>query len=230
MPRLGVIIPSSNTTVETEFASALQGSKITLHTTRIPLKDVTVSALSAMDKETETAAELLKDADVDTVAFACTSGSLIKGIGHDAAIAEKIGKIVDCPVVVTSRAVIQALNYVKAHCIGLATPYLEEVNKKEEEFVTSSGFEVANLKSYNLKHNLEIGRLTPNEVTVLAISANSNWADTIFLSCTNMGTFEVLPPLEKKLQKTVISSNSATLWACLNALKSQYKPKLGKLF
>src|SRR3989304_6720760 len=100
MQRLGVILPSSNTTVESEFAQVLYGSGISLHVSRIPLAEVTVKALAAMEKETQAAARLLKDADVDAVAFACTSGSFIKGLGHDKVIAEEIGEIVQCPVVV----------------------------------------------------------------------------------------------------------------------------------
>jgi maleate isomerase len=230
MKRIGVIVPSSNTTVETEFTNSLRGSRISLHTARIPLQDVTVEALSAMEKETEAAATLLKDANVNAVVFACTSGSLIKGLGHDTAIAEKIHKIVGRPVVVTATAVVQALNEIGAHNVSLATPYVEEINKKEAKFLEENGFEVVNMKAFNLKRNLDIGQLTPNDTTVLARSANSTFADALFISCTNLTTFGVLSNIEKELQKPVISSNSATLWASLNALKSSFRPQLGRLF
>jgi maleate isomerase len=59
MKRIGVIVPSSNTTVETEFTNSLRGSRISLHTARIPLQDVTVEALSAMEKETAAVPTLL---------------------------------------------------------------------------------------------------------------------------------------------------------------------------
>ena len=230
MQRLGVIVPSSNTTVETEFYAALHGSQITIHNARIPLCDVTVKGLWAMEKETEAAAELLKDADVDAVVFACTSGSLVKGVGQDAALAQRIGKVVGRPVVVTSRAVVEALTEVGAHRIAVATPYVDEVNKKETEFLEKSGFEVVNLRAFNLKSNLEIGRLTANDAAILARSANSTFADALFISCTNLATFEVLPLLEQEMQKPVISSNSATLWAALKALNCDLKPRLGRLF
>ena len=230
MQRLGVILPSSNTTVETEFSSALQGSQISLHAARIPLREVTVKELSTMEKETQAAARLLKDADVNAVAFACTSGSFIKGLGHDKVIAEEIGKIVQCPVVVTSGAVVKALNELGLHRISLVTPYVDEVNKKEADFLEKSGFQVQNIRSFNLKSNLEIGKLAANDATVLARSANSDFSDALFISCTNLSTFDVLPSLEDELQKPVVSSNSATLWASLNALNSSFKPRLGRLF
>ena len=229
MQRLGVIVPSSNTTVETEFSASLYGSQISLHIARIPLREVTLKALSAIEKQTEETARLLKDADVDAIVFACTSGSLVKGVGQEVAITEKIRKVAACPVVIASHAIVEALNEVNAHRIGLATPYVDEVNKKEMEFLEKSGFEVVNLRSFRLKNNLDIGRLTANDAAVLARSVNSDFADAVFISCTNLTTFEVLTALEEELQKPVISSNSATLWASLRALNSNFRPRLGRL-
>jgi maleate isomerase len=73
MQRLGIILPSSNTTVEREFSSVLEGADFSVHYTRVHLNDVTIDGLERMEAELEDAARLLKDADVDTVAFACTS-------------------------------------------------------------------------------------------------------------------------------------------------------------
>ncbi|MCW4019072.1 MAG: hypothetical protein NWF00_10415 [Candidatus Bathyarchaeota archaeon] len=62
-----------------------------------PLRNVTVKGLSAMEKQTENAAQLLKDAAVEAVTFACTSDSLIKGVGHDATIAKKSLRLPSAP-------------------------------------------------------------------------------------------------------------------------------------
>ena len=51
MQRLGVIVPSSNTTVEKEFSAVLQGSDISLHAARIPLRGVTEEELAVMEGE-----------------------------------------------------------------------------------------------------------------------------------------------------------------------------------
>jgi maleate isomerase len=230
MHRLGVIIPSSNTTIEQEFSATPYGSSISLHIARIPLSNVTVEGLSAMEEETEAAARLLKDADVDAIAYACTSGSLIKGVGQDAALAKKIFRVVNCPVVVTSTAVVNALKKLGAHKIALATPYIEEINKKEVDFLFQSGFEVVNTQALCIKENLKIGRLTADDAVALATRADSCLADAVFISCTNFATFNAISKLETKLKKPVISSNSATLWAALNALHLKGPMQLGKLF
>ncbi|MCY4108296.1 MAG: hypothetical protein OXG11_04610, partial [Chloroflexi bacterium] len=41
----------------------------------------------------------------------------------------------------------------------------------------------------------------------------------LFLSCTNLKTFEILEDLERKVGIPVVSSNSASLWAALRALE-----------
>ncbi len=230
MKRLGVIIPSSNTTVEKEFSKALHGSEVSLHFARIPLRDVTVKALEDMEKETVAAAKLLNDADVDLIAFACTSGSLVKGLGYDGLIAKKIVEAAGCPAVTTSSAVVEALKMLKAHKISLATPYIEEVTDREIGFLQKSGFEIVNHQSLGIKENLKIGKLTPNEAAALAMKADSSLAEAIFISCTNFRTFEALLVLEGQLAKPVISSNSATLWATLKALDAKIALNLGKLF
>lgn len=230
MQRLGVIIPSSNTTVESEFSTILHGTDISLHIARIHLSDVTVKDLEDMEKETQAAAKLLKDADVNLVAFACTSGSLVKGLGYDGLIAKKISKAAGCPAVTTSGAVVEALKILKVHKLSLATPYIAEVTDKEIDFLQKSGFEIVNTQSLNIKENLKIGKLTPNDAATLAKNADSNLADAVFISCTNFRTFEALPVIEMQLKKPVISSNSATLWAALKALESKISIKLGKLF
>jgi maleate cis-trans isomerase len=56
-------------------------------------------------------------------------------------------------------------------------------------------------------------------------------ADGYFLSCTNTRMIEAIDPLEQDLDKPVISSNQATLWACLKKLGTSCANKtLGRLF
>ena len=81
--RLGVVVPSSNTTVEPEFA-VWTPAATSIHAARMGLVDVTVEALDAMAADAVAAAERLAHAEVDAVAYACTTGSLLHGHGFDA--------------------------------------------------------------------------------------------------------------------------------------------------
>jgi len=229
MHRLGVIIPSSNTTVEAEFTKALVDSDVTCHFARVPLRDVTLHDLECMVSELDGAAGLLRDASVDVVAFACTSGSLIKGRGYDANLAKRIRDAAGCHALTTSGAVIDALHALGAKKICLATPYIDEVTDREVDFLEQNGFRVLKRVSLGLKENLKIGQLTPTVAGALAESAFSPDADAVFVSCTNFRTFEAITALEQKLCKPFISSNSATLWASLRVFGSKCPVELGQL-
>ncbi len=230
MYRLGVIIPSSNTTVEIEFSKALQYMDVSCHFSRLPLRDVTIQGLECMAQMLEGATELLKDARVDLVAFACTSGSLVRGKGYDEKLAKRISKASGCPALTTSGAVIDALHFLGAHKICVGTPYLDEVTKREIDFLGQNGFSVLKSRSLGIKENHKIGQLTSTNAETLAEETFSADADAVFVSCTNFRTFEAIPKLERRLGKPVISSNSATLWASLRALTVEQPMALGRLF
>jgi maleate isomerase len=230
MQRLGVILPSSNTTVEYEFSRALQGADVSVHYARVPLQDVTVQGLEGMECELDNAAQLLADAGVEVVAFACTSGSLVKGLGYDSKLAKRISEVAHCPTLTTSGAVLDALRALNARKVCLGTPYLSEVAAKEVCFLEGNGFEVLKEQSLGIKENLKIGRLTPTDAEKLAKTVFTKDTDAVFISCTNFRTFETLSKLESELGVPVISSNSATLWAGLNQLRVRSIISLGQLF
>ena len=94
MSRVGIVVPSSNTTAEPEFCAALPDD-CTLHAARMPLEDVTAEDLDAMADGAERAASLLSHASVDGIAYACTTGSLIHGPGFDADLESRLSDITE---------------------------------------------------------------------------------------------------------------------------------------
>jgi maleate isomerase len=217
--RIGIIIPSSNTTVEDEFSPVLLKAGISVHYDRIPLENVTVEDLASMEKNTKNAAALLKTAEVKLVAYACTTGSLFKGLGHDIELGKLISKEANSEAVVTSGGVVDALQSIKAKNIKVITPYIKDLNELESKFLEENGFNIMDIKGMNKVKNLDIGKTTSDELIDFIDGINMNDTDCLFLSCTNLPTFSVINLLEDKLKKPVISSNSATLWSILKVLK-----------
>jgi maleate isomerase len=85
----------------------------------------------------------------------------------------------------------------------------------EKKFLSSSGFRVVGLKGLGLKDNLKIGGLTSEAAYRLIMELDYHTADGIFLSCTNLATAGIIDKLERITRKSVISSNTATMWAML---------------
>lgn len=222
MTKLGLIIPSSNTTMEPEFYEMLPEG-FTVHTARLRLKKVTVGELAKMEKKIEEETVKLADAAVDVIGFGCTSGSLFKGIGHDRMIEEKIERISGKPAVATAGAVVNALKALEIKKVAVATPYIAEINELEEEFLEANNLRVVDLKGLELSDNIKIGRIDSQTAFKLVMSLKHETADGIFISCTNFPTVKIIQKIENELGKPVISSNTATLWAMLKKCKISVK-------
>jgi len=228
--RIGLIVPSSNTTMEMELHSALPEG-VSLHTARMPLKNVTEEELLAMSGLAVEGARLLKDANVDLILYGCTSGSFIGGGEFDRELAEKIENEVKLPVITTSTAIVEALKILDSQRILVLTPYTDEINQREKEFLEANEFEVIDIRGLGVVDNTRIGKLEPYEAYRMAKALFTDEADAVFISCTNLRTFEIIEPLEEDLGVPVVTSNQASLWLALRELDVGEKiPWLGRLF
>jgi len=228
--RFGLIIPSSNTTMEVEFWKMALGFA-SVHAARMRLQKITVDDLEEMEGQMLEAAVSLADAGVDIIGYGCTSGSLFKGKDQDREIERKITEKTGIPAVATARAVVEALNELQIASVCVATPYIEEINNLEKSFLEQNGIEVLRIQGLNIVQNTDVGKKDPSVVFELAKEVYVPETQGIFLSCTNFRTLEVIEKLEKELGVPIISSNTATFWAVMK--KMGIKRRLdgyGKLF
>src|SRR5688572_9284777 len=86
--RIGQIVPSSNTTMETEIPAILRGresvetERFTFHSSRMRMKKVTKEELAAMDADSDRCAAELADARVDVLGYACLVAIMSMGKGY----------------------------------------------------------------------------------------------------------------------------------------------------
>jgi len=212
--RFGLIVPSSNTTMEAEFCRMALGWA-TVHTARMRLQKIIIDELEEMEKQVLEAAVRLADADVDVIGYGCTSGSLFKGKNHSNEIERSITDKTGIPAVAAAKAVIEALNGLKVGSVCVATPYTEEINKLEKKFLEQNGIDVLRIKGLNIVCNTEVGSKNPEQIYGLTKEVYLPEAQGIFISCTNFRTIEMIENLEKELGVPVISSNTATFWAMM---------------
>ncbi len=215
--------------MEQEFRAILPRD-ISVHVGRIRLRQIVVPELLRMEKHIREEALKLTDADVDVIGFGCTSGSLAKGLGYDKKISNAIEKTAKRPAVTTAGAVVEALRLLRLSRISVATPYTEEINTLEREYLKESGFLIEKMFGLGYKDNLRIGRLKSQIVFDLVRNVNSARSEGVFASCTNMPTIGIIARLERMLGKPVFSSNTATLWAMLEEIGYTLKTtKYGRL-
>jgi maleate isomerase len=226
--KLGLIIPSVNTTIEPDFAWAAPPD-ISVHAARVMLHATTPEGLRAMNREVEGAARLIGSINPDVVAFACTSGTFLDGeAALDSQIAA-IAALVQCPVIATSRAMIEACRALGLRRIALVTPYLDVINEAERAFFSHHGFDIVACEGLGLSGKA-IREVGPRDIMALVRRADVPEADGVFVSCTDFRILEVAEILERVLGKPVLTSNQVTLWAVLRALKKGSRiPGLGRL-
>ena len=214
--RIGILVPSSNTITEAEF-NALKPDGISVHAARMFITHPTVENLAKMNEDTEREAKLIATAKPSVVAFACTTGSLLEGTGWDARLIERIEKITGVPTTTTSTSVIRAFKELGIQKVSVATPYNEELNRREADFFEKSGVKVLKIQGRDLGGLM--AEISLDEVKDLARAVNRPDADAVFLSCTNLKALPVLDSLEKEFGKYVFSSNIATFWDVMRMLK-----------
>jgi len=214
--KVGLIVPSVNTTTEPEFAW-IAPPGISFHAARVFMDVTTPEALRAMNREVRRAAELLATLSPDVVAYACTAGSFVDGPHAMQALLVKIHEIVRCPVVATAAAAIAALRRLDVVRMALATPYPRDVTDCERRFFVASGFDVVSC-DYLGRSGASVRPTSFDEIIALVRRVDRPEVQAIFISCTDLRVLELVDVLEQELSKPVLTSNQVTLWAILEAL------------
>lgn len=234
--RIGLLVPSTNSTAEIEFQNAVPDG-ISVHTARCLLKDTGVTSeerlrgILEMSHDVVTAATQVNSVKPKVIAWACTAGSFIEGIGHDRKIVGEIEAATGTAALTTSTAVVEALKMLGVKNIAVATPYIQAIDDQEKHFLESSvpGLKVRNMKGLGIVKAYDKCVLEPETAFHAACEVDSQDVDCVFISCTAWRTFEIIPELERQLGKPVVTSNQATLWAALDVMGISSIKRLGRL-
>ena len=120
--RIGLLAPSSNTTVETEFFKVLPEG-VTLHTARLPITQVTPESIGKMADSLDVEAKMLASADVDVIILGATAPSFLKGLGYDREVSKRITDVTGKPATTTSTALLEAFKTLGISRIALGSAY-----------------------------------------------------------------------------------------------------------
>ena len=225
--KIGLLLPSSNTTMEPELYR-MAPTDVTIHAARMMLKEVTAEGLERMAEDAAEAAAMLRTAEVDILIYGCTSGSLIKGKEWEARLVGDLSKATGIPAISTGGAVVDAIRALGIKHVGVATPYVDEINRLEKKFLEDCGIEVMAMKGLGIIDNLRISAVDANRVRALAKEVSDD-VEGVFISCTNLPSASLIEIMEDELKVPVITSNQASMWAALSALGLKGKKGYGEL-
>jgi len=217
LTRLGVIVPSSNTTMERELWRMVPGG-YSVHAARVRMQRVTPEELVRMDGEAERAARELSDARVGAIGYGCTIAVMCREPGYERQVQQRLEAAAGVPVVVSAAAVLEALEAMGVGRVALATPYVDEVAALEVAFLKAYGVEVVDNENLNIADNVTVGE-QPEEVTyALVRRLDLGRAEGVLISCAQLPSAGVIDRLERELGRPVLSTNTATLWALFRRL------------
>jgi maleate isomerase len=230
--RVGLIVPSSNVTMETEIPALLRayegvtGLSFTFHSARMRMTKVTAEALLAMDREGANCAAYLADAQCDVLAYACLVAVMVQGPQAHEAAAERLRAATveagyEAPIVTSAGALVDELRASGYSRVSIVAPYLPELTKIVVQYIEeSAGVEVVDAVSLSVSDNCEVGRLSqPDLVEIAATRLNVTGVDAVVLSsCVQMPSLRALKPAEERLGLPCLSASAATTRCILRSL------------
>ena len=220
--RIGLIVPSSNTTMGPEFYR-MTPEGVSVHTARMRFVEATPEALRKMADDALKAAEDLATAEPDVMIYGCTTGALLGRASWERELVGTIRRDTGIKVITTAMAVIKALKSLKVGKVAVATPYTDKLNDLEEAFLRKHGIEAVSIRGLGIIRNIEIGEKSPQTAYRLAKEVFKPEANGIFISCTNFRTIEIIEKLERELGRSVVTSNQASMWSALRLIREPVK-------
>jgi len=226
--RVGMIVPSSATTMEWEIPEllrrqqALGGQRFSFHSARLRLSQLTPEALQKMNEAIDGAVDLLCDAQVDAIVHACVAGEAANGrhgVLHTQA--QLVGRVAATdrtpPAVVTSvAALVGALQHLNAGRITMITPYRKPLVERVTATIGEYGIEVVQSRSLEIVDNLQVGRLDPSKLLAIAAQMDFSGSDALVLSaCVQMPSLDVIEEAEQRFGLPVLSATTAVAFDLL---------------
>lgn len=210
--RIGLLVPSINTTMETEFwRIAPEG--VSVHSARISGgRHGTPEELRSMENASKAAARDVAMVEPDVVAYGCTSGSFFEGPEWNKRICEQLSEITGAPTVTTAGAMAACLMAGGHRKVDVVTPYVELTNERLKQFLRAHGVEVSRLGTFDMLDMFDHAKIEPSEIYQKVKEVSSADTEAIFVACTQLRALEVVDMLERDLGKPVYSAVQASAW------------------
>lgn len=228
--RVGQIVPSSNTTMETEIPAMMRrhgeefSREFTFHSSRMRMKKVTAEELKAMDAESHRCAAELADARMDVIGYACLVAIMSAGNGYHRVSQTNLEKVTStegglCPVVTSAGALIDGLSSINAKSVSIITPYMRPLTDLVVDYIEAEGVTVKDSIALQIPDNLEVAKQDPANLIEHLGRLDTKGVDAVVLSaCVQMPSLPSLQLAEDKLGIPVTSAAACTVRAKLISL------------
>ncbi|MFM0355971.1 Asp/Glu racemase [Paraburkholderia nemoris] len=228
--RIGQIVPSSNTTMETEIPAmlrareAIRPERFTFHSSRMRMHKVTKEELVAMNKEGLRCAAELADARVDVMSTACLVAIMAMGPGYHRQTERELLEVARAnhclaPVMTSAGALVEGLKIMGARRISLMAPYMRPLTDLVVAYIENEGIEVIDSMCFEILDNLEVGLRDPMQLVDDVRGLNTQGADVVVASaCVQMPSLPAIQRIEDMLGIRTVSTAVCTVRRMLDHL------------
>ena len=228
--RIGQIVPSSNTTMETEVPELLRRRaaagdvSFTFHSSRMRMRKVTKEELACMDGESERCAVELADARCDVLGYACLVAIMARGSRYHLQSEQRLGAVAEAaggpaPIVTSAGALVGCLHDLGARRVSIITPYMRPLTDMVVDYIEGEGIGVQASIALEIPDNLEVGRRDASLLLEDIDRLDVDGVDAVVLSaCVQMPSLSVIQRVEDRLGLPVTSASIATARKMLEAL------------
>ncbi len=228
MHHFGVLIPSTNTTVEIEYSRLLPAS-LQAHVGRL-LTSGTGPFAPSKDDDIDYQAKLLGTARVEVISLAQTSASLFAD-DYDANVTQRMSAAANCPAITSAQAIGQSVQALGARRIALVSPYSPPVIERAQHYYESKfGLDVVAQEGFAATDSYMIGKLGPENARDAFARIDRPEIEVLVVPGGNFPTMPFVADWEREFGKPVITTNQAALWAMMRIMGVRDPlPGLGRL-
>jgi len=168
---------------------------------------------------------------LDSVVWACTSGSFVFGWDGATQQVADLGRVAGVPASSTSFAFTDACAHLGITRVAVGATYPDDVAERFVAFLGKAGVEVLSLSAKGIITAAEVGTLERDAVLEFAAAVDHPEAQAVLLPDTALHTIGLLDALEERVGKPVLTANQVSVWQGLRlAGGSVVQGGLGALF
>jgi maleate isomerase len=216
--RLGMLTPSSNTTLEPVTAAMLAGlTAVSVHFSRFRVTEIalTSDALAQFDDQPIlAAAELLAHAKVDVIAWNGTSSGWL-GFDADQRLCERIEATAGIRASTSMLALNEVLAATGVERLGLVTPYIDAVQQRIVANYATLGIACDAERHLGIQDNFAFSRVSTETLTGMIRTVAAERPDAIAVICTNLRAAPLVAALEAELGIPIYDTIATVVWKSL---------------
>lgn len=215
---LGMLTPSSNTTLEPVVSRMLEGVPgVSGHFGRFKVTEIALNARALgqfQDEPMLAAAELLADAHCHSICWNGTSAGWL-GFDADRRLCEAITARTKVPACSSVLAIDEIFRMTGVKRYAMVSPYTDDVIAKIGENFGREGYACGAEEHLRLHVNFSFSEVEADVIAGMARRVAASKPDAILVFCTNMDGASLAEPLERELGIPVYDTIATAVWSSM---------------